>query len=293
MSLLEVEGLEVRIRGKPRVLRGVSLSVGRGAVHGLVGESGAGKSMIGRAVLGVLPRGVEVTGGAVRLDGRDLLAMPERERRRLLGKRAALIPQDPLTALNPSRRVGPQITDRLTRVLGWPRRRGEARALELLEEVAIRDPDRVMRAHPHQPSGGMRQRAPIAAVFAAEPALVLAHEPTTALDVTVQRQVLKMIAAMQARHGTAMLFVTHDLGVVARVCRTVSVLWGGTVVEEAPVACLLTAPAHPYSRALLAATPRHDDPAADLAPVPDAVIAALEREVAASDARMATRGADG
>ena len=288
MSFLVVDGLEARLRGGGRVLRGVSLSVERGQVHGLVGESGAGKSMIGRAILGVLPRAVEVAGGRIALGGTDLLARPDRARRRAIGRRTALIPQDPLTALNPSRRIGGQMTDRL-RHLGWPRRRAEARALELLEEVAIREPERVMRAHPHELSGGMRQRVLIAAAFAAEPELIVADEPTTALDVTVQRRVLKMIAAMQARHGTTMLFVTHDLGVVARVCQTVSVLHGGLVLEEGPVARILTAPAHLYTRALLAATPRHTDPSAALRPVPFEVLEGVAGEIAAADAAWGAR----
>ena len=283
MSFLVLDRLDASLRGGGRVLRGVSLAVERGQVHGLVGESGAGKSMIGRAILGVLPRAVEVTGGRIALGGTDLLALPPRARRRLVGTRTALIPQDPLSALNPARRVGGQMTDRLVR-LGWSRRRAEARALALLEEVAISEPARVMRAHPHELSGGMRQRALIAAAFAAEPELIVADEPTTALDVTVQRQVLKMIAAMQARHGTMMLFVTHDLGVVARVCQTVSVLYGGLVVEEGPVARILTAPAHPYTRSLLAATPRHTDPEASLRPVPPDVLAGVADEIAAADA---------
>ena len=288
MSFLAVERLDAGLRGGGRVLRGVSLAVERGQVHGLVGESGAGKSMIGRAVLGVLPRAVEVTGGRIAMGGTDLLALPRRARRRLVGERTALIPQDPLSALNPSRRVGGQMTDRLVR-LGWSRRRAEARALALLEEVAIREPARAMRAHPHELSGGMRQRVLIAAAFAAEPELIVADEPTTALDVTVQRQVLKMIAAMQARHGTTMLFVTHDLGVVARVCQTVSVLCGGLVVEEGPVARILTAPAHPYTRALLAATPRHTDPEASLRPVPPEVLEGVADEIAAADAAWRAR----
>lgn len=284
MSFLEVRDLSLRIKGEQtRLLRSVSLSVSVGEVRGLVGESGAGKSMIGKAVLGILPRAVEVAGGEIWLDGQNLLALPVAQRRRVIGAKAALIPQDPLTALNPSRRIGPQITDRLVDILGWARNRAEARALELLEEVQIADPPRVMRSYPHELSGGMRQRILIASAFAAEPKLIVADEPTTALDVTVQKQILRLIKGMQERHGTALLFVTHDLGVVSKVCQTISVLYAGLMVEDSPTAAFYAGPRHAYSRALLAATPKYTDPLGSLTPVPEAVITAVRAEVAAAD----------
>lgn len=284
MSFLTITGLTAKLRGTSfPILRDVSLRVAAGEVHGLVGESGAGKSMIGKAVLGILPTSVEITKGRIELDGVDLLSLPPAERRRRIGATAALIPQDPLTALNPSRRIGPQITNRLVDILRWPRSRAEARARELLAEVHIPDPDRVMRSYPHELSGGMRQRILIASAFAAEPKLIVADEPTTALDVTVQKQILKLIAEMQARHGTALLFVTHDLGVVSKVCQSLSVLYGGKVVEATGVRDFFRQPAHPYSAALLAATPKYTDPAASLTPVPEAVIAAVQAEIAAHD----------
>lgn len=284
MSYLTIKGLSAQLRGVGvPILRDVSLTVEAGEVHGLVGESGAGKSMIGKAVLGILPGSVQITRGSIELDGVDLLRLPPAERRRRIGASAALIPQDPLTALNPSRRIGPQITNRLVDILGWPRAKAEARARELLAEVHIPDPDRVMRSYPHELSGGMRQRILIASAFAAEPKLIVADEPTTALDVTVQKQILKLIAEMQSRHGTALLFVTHDLGVVSKVCQSLSVLYGGMVVERTTVREFFTAPDHSYSRALLAATPKYTDPDASLTPVPEAVIAAVQAEVAAHD----------
>lgn len=284
MSYLVIKGLSARLKGTTfPILRNVSLTVGAGEVHGLVGESGAGKSMIGKAVLGILPSSIEITHGAIELDGVDLLSLPHAERRRRIGATAALIPQDPLTALNPSRRIGPQITNRLVDILRWPRAEAEARARALLAEVQIPDPERVMRAYPHELSGGMRQRILIASAFAAEPKLIVADEPTTALDVTVQKQILKLIADLQARHGTALLFVTHDLGVVSKVCQSLSVLYGGMVVENTKVRDFFREPAHPYSRALLAATPKYTDPDASLTPVPEAVIAAVQAEVAAHD----------
>lgn len=283
-AFLSLRDLSATLAGTPhRVLRSVSLDVAPGEVRGLVGESGAGKSMIGKAILGILPRSIAVTQGEIWLDGVDLQRLPPAERRRRIGATAALIPQDPLTALNPSRRIGPQITDRLVDILGWTRARAEARAAELLEEVHIPDPARVMRSYPHELSGGMRQRILIASAFAAEPRLIVADEPTTALDVTVQKQILKLIKDMQIRHGTALLFVTHDLGVVSKVCDRLTVLFAGKVVEDTRVADFFAAPSHPYSAALLAATPKYSDPDTSLMPVPDHVIAAVRAEVEAAD----------
>ena len=286
-AYLQIRNLCVTLKGGIPILRRVSLDVAAGQVHGLVGESGAGKSMIGKAVLGTLPRALQVTRGEIWLDGVDLLSLPASERRKRIGASAALIPQDPLTALNPTRRIGPQITRRLVDILGWSRSDAEARALHLLEEVQIPDPARVMRSYPHELSGGMRQRILIAAAFSAEPKLIIADEPTTALDVTVQKQILRLIADMQARHGTALLFVTHDLGVVSKVCDTLSVLYAGKVVEDARMRRFFTRPIHPYSRALLAATPSYEDPEGALTPVPQSVIEQVEREVQDHDRRAA------
>ena len=175
------------------------------------------------------------------------------------------------------------MTDRLTKILGWDGARADARIRQLLDEVQIREPERVIRSYPHELSGGMRQRVLIAAAFAAEPRLIVADEPTTALDVTVQKQILRLIAEMQREHGTAILFVTHDLGVVAKISQKVSVLYAGKVVEEADTAALFAAPQHPYTRALMAATPRYTDPLASLKPVDEAVLAGLAAEIAAAD----------
>ena len=283
-AFLSIRNLSAMLRGaRGRVLRSVDLAVEAGEVRGLVGESGAGKSMIGKAVLGILPSAVSIVEGEILLDGRNLLAMSQRERRRTIGTAAALIPQDPLTALNPSRRIGRQITDRLVDILGWTKATAHARALELLDEVQIQNPERVMASYPHELSGGMRQRVLIASAFAANPKLIIADEPTTALDVTVQKQILKLIREMQARHGTAMLFVTHDLGVVSKVCQKLSVLYSGKVVEDRAVSAFFAAPHHAYSKALLAATPKYTDPFASLLPVDEAVISAVDEEVKAAD----------
>ncbi|XWN29406.1 MAG: ABC transporter ATP-binding protein [Devosia sp.] len=291
MSHLTIEHLSVALEGDrtKRLLRDVSLTVVPGEVHGLVGESGAGKSMIGKTIFGILPRAAKVLEGRVEVAGHDLLNLPRTTRRRVVGGEMALIPQDPLTALNPSRRIQAQMTDRLTKILGHPRAEARDRAESLLEEVEIRDPARVLRSYPHELSGGMRQRVLIAEAFAAEPKLIVADEPTTALDVTVQRKILSLIAAMQARHGAALLFVTHDLGVVAKVCQRVSVLYAGKVVEAADTASILENPQSPYTRALLAASPRYDRPEQELIPVDPAVIAHMRADIEDADRRYLSR----
>jgi len=288
-ATLTARGLKVAI-GEANVLRGISLEVQPGEVRGLVGESGAGKSMLGRAVLGLLPANATVTSGHIAFEGRDLLAMVESERRRLLGRRIALIPQDPMTSLNPVKRVGTQISNLLRHHLSLSKRAALARATELLTEVAIREPERVLTLYPHEISGGMRQRVLIAMAFACDPALVIADEPTTALDVTVQRQVLQLVERLRKRHGSAVLFITHDLGVVAKICRSVSVLHAGRVLEEGETSDVLMRPRHAYTRALLAATPRADRPAETLRPVPPALIEQLWSEARRLD-RPATGGA--
>ena len=269
-------------RDRAVILHEVSLEVRRGETCGLVGESGAGKSTIAKAILGILPRTVRVTGGAVRFEGVDLMTMPMDARRRLIGEKIALIPQDPLTALNPSRRIEAQLTDGLRLQRGLDVRAARARGLALLDEVQIQGPERVLRCFPHELSGGMRQRVLIASAFALEPRLIVADEPTTALDVTVQKQILRLIRAMQTAHGTAVLFVTHDLGVVAQICDSVTLLFGGRVVEAGRTADLLTTPRRPYTRALIEASPRYDRPDAGLRPIPDEVVAGLRAELAAS-----------
>jgi peptide/nickel transport system ATP-binding protein len=280
--LIAISGLSaLSERDRAPILREVALSVDRGETHGLVGESGAGKSTIGKAILGILPRTVRVTAGEIRFEGKDLLRTPGWELRRLIGERIALIPQDPMTALNPGRRIEDQITDGLRMWRGSSFGAARDVALRLLGEVHIRDPERVMRSFPHQLSGGMRQRVLIAAAFSLEPKLIIADEPTTALDVTVQKQILRLIRNMQASHGTAVIFVTHDLGVVAQICDHVTLLFGGRVVEQGPTAALLENPQHDYTRALLEACPRYDEPGAGLRPIPEALIARLRAEALA------------
>ncbi len=281
-ALLEIRDLQLAVGDQP-ILRSVSLDVHAGQVAGLVGESGAGKTMVGRVVLGLQPENARIAAGQVIFDGRDLLRISEREREVLLGKDIALIPQNPMTALNPVARIEPQMTDVLRMHLGLDRRAAHFRALDLLQDVQIREPERVLQRFPHELSGGMRQRVLIAIAFACRPKLIIADEPTTALDVTVQKQVLRLLKALQAAHGTAILFITHDLGVVAKVCDTVSVIHTGRILESAPAAQLFASPTHAYTRALFAATPRYDRPGDALAPIPEALTHRLLEEVSSLD----------
>jgi len=289
LSIEALTAISLRDGGKP-ILRKVSLAVGVAEVHGLVGESGAGKSTIAKAMLGIIPSQVRVTGGRIAFEGRDLLAMSGRELREILGRDIALVPQDPSTALNPARRIDAQLTDGLRLKRGLSAAEARRRARALLEEVQIRDPDRVLRSYPHQLSGGMRQRVLIAAAFGLEPKLVIADEPTTALDVTVQKQILRLFRALQERHGTSVLFVSHDLGVVAQICDRVTVLYMGKVMEQGATVDVLRAPHHAYTKALLAASPRYDRPDSGLEPTPPEVIAALQAEIARFDVGAAESG---
>jgi peptide/nickel transport system ATP-binding protein len=285
-SVLEISDLHVAIHAGGHtlpLLRGVGLTIAPSEVRGLVGESGAGKSMIARSIFGLLPGRARITRGSVMFEGANLAAMAEAERRALLGARIALIPQDPMTSLNPVKRIGEQIGGVLRLKLKMDRKTARERALDLLAEVAIREPKRVIDHYPHELSGGMRQRILIAMAFSCTPRLVIADEPTTALDVTVQRQILRLIHDLQHRHGAAVLFVTHNFGLVAKLCQSVTVLYAGRVVEEGATAEVLAAPREAYTRALLAATPRLDRPAEALAPLPRAVTDTLLAEAQAYD----------
>ena len=289
-GMLDIQALHIDLgagRNRKPILRGVDLEVPVGTVHGLVGESGAGKSMVGRAVLGLLPPAARIPRGSIVFDGIDITNLPERARRHLLGRGMALIPQDPMTSLNPAIRVGDQVIDLLRVHLALDHGPARARMLELLAEVHIRNPERVARLYAHELSGGMRQRILIASAFALRPKLIVADEPTTALDVTVQRQVLRLIKELQRSVGTTILFITHDLGVVAKICDTVSVLHSGRVVEAGPVRTLFAWPRHPYTQALFAATPRYDRPGERLKPVPPELTAQLLAEAAAYDRSVA------
>jgi len=290
-ALLNIRDLDLTLDGRVRLLRRVSLQVDAGRIVGLVGESGAGKTMVSRTVLGIVPASARVTHGSVIFDGRDITRLAEDERRHILGREIAFIPQNPMTALNPVVRIEPQVTDVLRLHLGLGRAASRSRALELLKDVHLHEPERVLRAYPHELSGGQRQRVLIAIAFACRPKLIIADEPTTALDVTVQKQILRLIRQLQRNSGTAMLFITHDLGVVAKLCDHVVVMHGGRVLESASAAQLFAQPAHEYTRALFAATPRFDRPAELLKAVPAALTQRLAEEAGALD--LAVRGNGG
>ncbi|SPL62009.1 ABC transporter ATP-binding protein [Ochrobactrum soli] len=281
LSINSLSAVSDRDGGSP-VLRDVALTLGRGEVRGLVGESGAGKSTIAKALLGILPHTVRITRGTINFEDRDLLTIPAPQLRQIMGSEISLIPQDPQTALNPGRRIKAQLTDGLRLKRGLSSKAARERALTLLEEVHIRDPERVLRAYPHELSGGMRQRVLIASAFALEPKLVIADEPTTALDVTVQKQILRLIRGMQRTHGTGVIFVTHDLGVVAQICDSVTLLYSGKVIEQGSTADVLQRPKHIYTKALMAAGPRYDRPNSGLEPVPQSVFEQLRAEIGKS-----------
>ena len=269
--LLRAEGLTVTAgAGGPAVLRDVGLELARGRVLGLVGESGAGKSMLGRVVSRQLPAGFAVAAGSLSFLGRDLLALPAAEHQGLLGRRIAFIPQEPMTALNPVHTIGRQFAGHLAR-LGVPAGERAARAEAMLAEVRLPRPRAVMDSYPFQLSGGMCQRVMIAMAFAGDPELVVSDEATTALDASTQAHIVTLLRGLQARRGTGVLFVTHDLGLAARVCDDVAVLYAGTMCETGPAAAVFAAPAHPYTRALLAADPRRAEPGRPLAALPGAM----------------------
>ena len=287
-AVLTVEELDVSIRYGGRnqpILRDINLELRKGEVHGLVGESGAGKSMLGRVILDIMPSTATIDGGRIHFNGKNWLGLSKKQKRRYLGLEITLIPQDPMTSLNPVRRVKDQIEDILQFHLKLTRSEAKDRALELLEEVHVRNPERVLRQFPHELSGGMRQRVLIAMAFCCQPALIIADEPTTALDVSVQRQILRLIRELQINSGTSILFITHDLGVVAKICDHVSLIHTGRILESGPVEKIFGAPEHEYSRALIQATPRYDRPSDDLIPVPAELTARLRNEALTYDQR--------
>ncbi|MEV7413751.1 ABC transporter ATP-binding protein [Streptomyces sp. NPDC089919] len=258
--LLEVRDLHVTFstpRGPVRAVDSLGFTVEPGRTLGIVGESGSGKSVTSLAVMG-LHRGAEVT-GSIAFDGRELTGMPEKELATLRGRRMAMIFQDPLSSLHPYYTVGEQIAEHFRVHFRASRAAARKRAVDMLGEVGIPEPARRAGEYPHQFSGGMRQRAMIAMALACEPDLLIADEPTTALDVTVQAQILELIARLQQERGLGVIMITHDLGVVARVAHDVLVMYGGRAAEQATVDELFADPAHPYTRGLLESLPRLDD----------------------------------
>ncbi|MGE5227866.1 MAG: ABC transporter ATP-binding protein [Planctomycetaceae bacterium] len=256
-AVLALSNVHVRFptaQGSVSAVSDVSLEVREGEIFGLVGESGCGKTTLAMATMGLLPRGTEVT-GSIRFQGRDLVGMAEEDLRRLRGDRISMIFQDPMTSLDPAFAVGDQVAETILAHRDVSKAEARERGLALLRDVGIPDAARRYADPPHRLSGGMRQRVVIATALANEPALMLADEPTTALDVTIQSQVLTLLRALRASHRTTVVLITHDLGVIAQACDRVGVMYAGQLVEVAPVHELFAHPRHPYTEALLAALP--------------------------------------
>ncbi|MFL1461793.1 ABC transporter ATP-binding protein [Roseococcus sp. DSY-14] len=271
IPVLDIAGLSVEFRtraGTVHALEDVSLRVARGECLGVVGESGSGKSVTAYAVMRLLDAAARVTAGRILFEGLDLLSLPEREMAGLRGREVSMIFQNPRASLNPIRRVGAQIADVLVRHGGATRARAPARAVELLAEVGIPDPARRARAYPFELSGGMCQRVGIALALACRPALLIADEPTTGLDVTTQAVIMELVLGLAKARGMATLLITHDLGLASEHCDRIAVMHAGHVVEDAPTAALFAAPRHPYAARLLAATPRPGRALAELQAIP-------------------------
>jgi oligopeptide/dipeptide ABC transporter ATP-binding protein len=263
VSLLSVDGLRVEFwtqRGTVYAVNGVSFDIAPGETLGIVGESGCGKSVTSLAILGILPRAGRVTGGHALFQGSDLIGRPDAELRKIRGRDIAMIFQDPMTSLNPVLTVGRQIRESIETHFDLDRKAAERRVVELLDQVGIPEARRRAGDYPHQFSGGMRQRAMIAMALACEPKLLSADEPTTALDVTIQAQILDLLRALVAERDTALIMITHDLGVVAGMCERVNVMYGGMVVETGAAEDVFRSPRHPYTLGLLQSVPRLDTP---------------------------------
>lgn len=272
--LLSVRGLTVTFpspAGPATVVDGISFDIAPGEVLGIVGESGSGKSLTALAILRLVSRPGKIASGSIMFEGRDLLAEPEKAMHALRGSAISMIFQEPMSSLNPVFRVGDQIMEPLRQHRGMDRAAARQEALALLDMVEIPDARRRIDQFPHQLSGGMRQRVMIAIALACRPRLLIADEPTTALDVTIQAQVLDLLAALQKDLGMAVMLITHDLGVVAQFAHRAAVMYAGRIVETAPVRALFRAPAHPYTQGLLASMPAMDGPRRPFTAIPGAV----------------------
>ncbi len=270
MALLEVENLQTHFRtpdGVNRAVDGVSFEVREGETLAIVGESGCGKSVTAMSILRLIPEPPGKIAGSIRFEGRDLLKCSDREMRDIRGNEISMIFQEPMTSLNPVLTVGRQIGETLRLHQGLSAHQAEQKAIEMLRLVQIPNPDKRFNDYPHQFSGGMRQRVMIAIALACDPRLLIADEPTTALDVTLQAQILDLMRELKAASGAAIILITHDLGVVAEVCDEVAVMYAGEIVERAPVDELFANPQHPYTVGLLGSIPRLDRRAAHLATI--------------------------
>jgi oligopeptide/dipeptide ABC transporter ATP-binding protein len=262
MAVLEVRDLRTEFTtddGQFPAVDGVSFGIEAGRTLAIVGESGCGKSVTALSIMGLVPNPPgRIAGGSIRFEGRELVGAPARDLLDLRGNGMAMIFQEPMTSLNPAFTIGDQIVEGLLRHRAMPRAQARERAIEVLRQVRIPAPEQRFHEYPHKLSGGMRQRAMIAMALACEPRLLIADEPTTALDVTIQAQILELMRALQAETGTAVILITHDLGVVAEVADEVAVMYSGRIVERAPVRAIFDAPQHPYTVGLLGSIPRLD-----------------------------------
>jgi oligopeptide/dipeptide ABC transporter ATP-binding protein len=268
-ALLEVEGLTVALptrSGYQKAVDDLSFAVDAGEILGIAGESGSGKTMTALSLFGLLPHGARVT-GSIRLDGTELLGLTGKQLRAIRGRHIAMVSQDPATALHPILPVGTQLTEHMRHHLGVSKAEALSRAAELLATVRIPDPEQALRAYPGQFSGGMRQRIAIAVALAAEPRLLVADEPTTALDVTVQAGILRLLDRLCRERGMAVIVITHDLGVMSATARRLYVMYAGRLTEAGPTSQLLVSPRHPYTRGLLDALPHPEDAGAPLVPI--------------------------
>ncbi len=282
MALLEIENLSVEFpsyNGTMRAVEGVSLSVDSGGVLGIVGESGSGKSVTMMALMGLVAFPGRVKADRLRFDGHDLLKLSERERRRLTGKDLSMIFQDATTSLNPCFTVGYQLAETLKLHMGLDGASARKRSIELLEQVGIPAPESRLKAYPHQLSGGMSQRVMIAMAIACNPKLLIADEPTTALDVTIQAQILDLLRNLQRERNMALVLITHDMGVVSEMAQRVSVMYAGQVMEEQDASRLFDHPQHPYTEALMAALPERNLGRKRLATIPGLVPGLNDRPV--------------
>ena len=280
MALLEIKNLSVDFPSQTHVMHavdGVSLTVQPGEVLGIVGESGSGKSVTMMALMGLVAFPGLVRADTLRFDGHDLLSLSRNQRNKLIGKDVAMIFQDPTTSLNPCFTVGFQLAETLRLHLHLDRKAAQARSIELLEQVGIPSPAARLRAYPHQLSGGMSQRVMIAMAIACNPKLLIADEPTTALDVTIQAQILDLLRSLQQERGMALILITHNMGVVSEMAQRVAVMYAGQLMEERPTAQLFAAPGHPYTQALLAAMPERSDGGTELATIPGMVPGLFDR----------------
>lgn len=258
-AFLNVKGLQVAVKKAGHALypvNAVDLEIPRSTVVGLVGESGCGKSMTAQAILGLSARGAQITGGSVMLRDQELTRCSERELQSIAGNRIAMIFQDPMTSLNPTVRIGKQVEEVLLLHTDLNRAERRRKVIEMLKKVGIPDAEERYRAYPHQLSGGLRQRVVIAMAMICEPELLIADEPTTALDVTIENQILKLMCKLKQEHGTSILLISHNLGVISSMCDIVHVMYLGEIVETAPTASLLSDPMHPYTQGLIVCLPK-------------------------------------